>query len=336
MLAALPSFGRAVPRQDPESDDFNLTGDWIFNMTLLSGSSTYGKWPEYAQQGTTSLIPVIHHEDGTLEFESPDPSITLSGTMEGDQVTVNFHQVLSNEETHNVFEGNATFTSTITKKPSDDGSSIIATIDGTYSGSGWLQFYDEQALLTDFGSWQGQFKTYIYSSIDRAPSLILAHDLSVLLDSAGDVVGASAEEMSSQVDSLLSEFEDGEPSSSIKVLVIAARNQIMRTRDVAMSRLREIFNEAQSNYSSVKKINDKSVALAWKNFLNNFKNYRHYVDNEHASAIRSIAGIGNRRNASLCSLYRSQFELDCMRKHTLESEIAQENDYTRVIHDRRK
>ncbi|MCR4315158.1 MAG: hypothetical protein NUW37_02285 [Planctomycetes bacterium] len=236
-------------------------------MTLLSGSSTYGKWPEYAQQGTTSLIPVIHHDDGTLEFESPDPSITLSGNVVGDFVTVNFHQVLSDEETSNVFEGNATFTSTITRKPSDDGTGIIVTIDGTYSGSGWLQFYDEQDSLVDYGSWNGTFTAKVYRSIDNDVKITLQRKLNQLLSDIYSVVQVFVEQSNDLIEKTFEDVVSFQSKKEAKEYINSQLRLLSSLQKQAEAEIERIFSDANSAFVEAKK-KEKSIDNSlWATFI---------------------------------------------------------------------
>ncbi|MCR4316292.1 MAG: hypothetical protein NUW37_08090 [Planctomycetes bacterium] len=305
-----------------EEDALNLSGDWIFNMTLLSGSSTYGKWPEYAQQGTSPLIPVVHNDDGTLEFESPDQSITLSGSVSGDQVTIDFHQVLVDEETSNVFEGNATFTSTITKKPSDDGTGIIATIEGTYSGSGWLKFYDEQTLLTDFGSWSGEFRTIAYKSIDNDPGLLLQHQLSdqktLLYAELSNFDHMSLELLVNIVD----EVSQVDTRSEKETIIADNKKQMEELYQQTIVDFREVFEESRdliTDFSS-----NGGQKETWQTFASVYSDQAGIMKDLFSEVIQLISPIANPNSkATICKKAITIFYESCAELKKLPGQVIQ-------------
>ncbi|MCR4317638.1 MAG: hypothetical protein NUW37_14960 [Planctomycetes bacterium] len=313
------------PARSQTEEENKLTGEWIFTMNLISGESTYGKWVEIAQQGVSPLIHVDQLLDGTLDFDSPDPSISLTGMVSGDHVMIDFHQILEDEETGNVFEGEASFASTITKRPRSDSGGVIATIEGTYEGSGWLKFYVEQIEFIDFGTWVGEFKVDVYLLTDD-PRIRLIRNLNDKLQELLDVQDTAEIEMRQAIEdfynSLSGEMTPGEIERKYKEFV----GKLQKIRENTLREILRIIEEARAIWRRPN-ITDSDAANIWRDFItkaNAIKGSLSELYNYNRGLIRDAAIYyknANRREA-LCESLIEEWQSLCPQFQSSRQEIA--------------
>ncbi|MCR4317251.1 MAG: hypothetical protein NUW37_13010 [Planctomycetes bacterium] len=313
-------------------------------MVLVSGSSIYNKWPEFALQGQTQLIPVIHHNDGTLEFDSPDPSISITGVVTGDFVTIDVHQILSDEETNHEFEGNVlesvtTINTRISKLGRKNESAVKATIQGTYSGSGYLKFYNDTELLTDFGFWEGTFSATVLFSISFDPRITLSEELSAFLERMFQIQQDADLAFRLEIAFLLDSFDEDTDRVEAHRLERESKERLKGIHDTSKNAIEDVFAEARAYFESIRdSIPSREAHDIWVEFVSIkndiLRNLResHRQFSGYVSNIGSYFLLNNNQRDRLCDKFVDEWLALCAEFHNAKT-IQDQADENLIVAD---
>ncbi|MCR4316584.1 MAG: hypothetical protein NUW37_09575 [Planctomycetes bacterium] len=134
-----------------------------------------------APQGETPALR-CEQTGNSLAFVDVPDGIELSGSIIGDSVTLNQHQVLSDEETTSVYDATVTLSGIQTKGKTASGTIVI---EGTYTGFGYLTYqsgvdqFGNPIIVTDNCTWNGVVTGYIVPSETLPVEDSLPYDLGV-------------------------------------------------------------------------------------------------------------------------------------------------------------
>ncbi|MCR4316370.1 MAG: hypothetical protein NUW37_08485 [Planctomycetes bacterium] len=227
---------------------------------------------EIAPQGDTPTLEV-EHTGNTLTFLNAPPTITLTGTVSGSDVTIYQNQVLPDEETSSTYEATIRLDSATIKGKNASGNLIV---EGTYTGFGYLTYqsgsdqFGNPIIVTDNCTWFGNVTGYIVPSIDVPAEGSLSYDLGVKRIEMSVVEKESEEAMEAEFDQLVLDLEGVNDPSIRKEEGKESKENILVIRKDARHGVEEILEQGRQRWRdrTLRGRPDQIDRVAWTGFVN--------------------------------------------------------------------
>ncbi|MCR4318262.1 MAG: hypothetical protein NUW37_18115 [Planctomycetes bacterium] len=255
---------KAEEGADPQAVD--LTGLWSISMTLENVTATYELSNAYAiaQQGEVTVT--VQQVGSTLIFTVPDPTVSVTGTVDGTTVTLHLSQELPEEAQADTFVADIVFQTDI---PFCNETFGYYEMEGTYSGTGYIMFQPEnlEYKIPDFCTWSGIFEAFVVATDDPPEPGSVAHiiaDGSIETLRIVDEFNASIDSLEKQViDDILYAPSDGDAKYAYRI----GLERIEKLAHTALKEIDAVFASTRSGARDLDPGFRKNLKQIWDCYM---------------------------------------------------------------------
>ncbi|MCR4317162.1 MAG: hypothetical protein NUW37_12550 [Planctomycetes bacterium] len=224
-----------------------------------------------APQGDTPALR-CEQTGNSLAFVDVPDGIELSGYIMGDSVTLNQHQVLTDEETTSVYDATATLSGIQSKGKTASGTIVI---EGTYTGFGYLTYqsgvdqFGNPIIVTDNCTWNGVVTGYIVPSNTVPEEDSLPYDLGVKRIDMAVVSKEADDAMDAEFATLVDELEFVEDKNERAQIGNHSKENVLVIRNDARVGVEEILEEGRDRWRDrqLRGRPDQVDRVAWTGFV---------------------------------------------------------------------
>ncbi|MCR4318350.1 MAG: hypothetical protein NUW37_18565 [Planctomycetes bacterium] len=251
-----------------EEQTVDLTGLWSISMTLENVTATYDIANAYAIAQQGDFVVTAEQIGSALVFSVPDPTVTVTGTVEGDTVTLHLTQELPEEAQADTFVADIVFQTDI---PFCNETFGYYELEGTYSGSGYIMFKPEnlEYKIPDFCTWSGIFEAFVVATDDPPEPGSVAH---IIADGSVQTllnVDAFTENLNLIETQVLTDILYAPTRQDARQAVNDGIRTINDLKRSTLSELRDIFRETRSLAAQEDRRFRRNESDIWECYLNN-------------------------------------------------------------------